>query len=492
MTRRLFLLFVLCSTPSWAALSATVQWDVRTTGSDSNSGGFDPGVGSPGTDYSQQNSPQITYTDLVVGATTTQYTSVLHVVSSTLPGNTLVVTGGTGCTTGTFEILSNATITATVDRSLGTAASVCTAVLGGSNATICSSYSSGNCTAGAMSVAVNSNTIWVKSGTYTITTSYTSKNAAAAVVSPITFEGYGSTHADFGTKPIITTSTNSIEMFTLTAGWTNFINLDLQSTAATAEPMIYVNASVAYVVAYRMKFDTSGAGTNANAFQVFNANTQFISVDSEYSLGSGQNALEDGGDGTIVDFFYLDGNYFHGGASAFSDYATGSGPDERIVANHNVFASMARGINSTVLTLNALALQGNDFYNMTDECVKIGSTAIYTETAVNNIFYGCTYGLYNTQAPSIGVSLNNAFGSIGTANYNAFVTSLASSDITLTANPWVNTSTPNYALNSTSGGGALLKAAGFPGVTPAGTGYLDVGALQSQAATGGGAYVFVQ
>jgi hypothetical protein len=85
---------------------------------------------------SQQNSPQISYTDLVVGSTTTKYTSVLNAVSSALPGNTLLVTGGTGCTTGTFEILSNATITATVDRSLGTAASVCTAVLGGGFLTI--------------------------------------------------------------------------------------------------------------------------------------------------------------------------------------------------------------------------------------------------------------------------------------------------------------------------------------------------------------------
>jgi hypothetical protein len=35
------------------ALAAGVQWDVRTTGSDTNGGGFDHTVVSPGTDYSQ-------------------------------------------------------------------------------------------------------------------------------------------------------------------------------------------------------------------------------------------------------------------------------------------------------------------------------------------------------------------------------------------------------------------------------------------------------
>jgi hypothetical protein len=55
-------------------------------------------------------------------------------------------------------------------------------------------------------------------------------------------------------------------------------------------------------------------------------------------------------------------------------------------------------------------------------------------------------------------------------------------DVSLSVSPFVSSS--NFALNSTGGGGAALKAAGFPGVSPAGTGYLDIGALQSQAAAG--------
>ena len=44
--RKLILLFCL-SIPAFGAISATMQWDMRTTGSNSNSGGYDPGVVSP-------------------------------------------------------------------------------------------------------------------------------------------------------------------------------------------------------------------------------------------------------------------------------------------------------------------------------------------------------------------------------------------------------------------------------------------------------------
>ena len=61
-------------------------------------------------------------------------------------------------------------------------------------------------------------------------------------------------------------------------------------------------------------------------------------------------------------------------------------------------------------------------------------------------------------------------------------------DVTLTADPFVNAAGGNFALNSAAGGGALLKAAGFPGtlIDAVNIGYTDIGALQVQAAGGGG------
>jgi hypothetical protein len=54
--------------------------------------------------------------------------------------------------------------------------------------------------------------------------------------------------------------------------------------------------------------------------------------------------------------------------------------------------------------------------------------------------------------------------------------------VALTADPFVSGSTGNFALNTTSGGGPLLKAAGFPA-------NVDIGATQSSTGGGGGGNV---
>ena len=86
-----------------ATISAAMEWDVRTTGNDGNGGAFTRGA--TGTDFSQQNAAQVSYVDLIVGATTTQVTSVLHAFGATAVGNIINITAGTGCTTGRFEVL---------------------------------------------------------------------------------------------------------------------------------------------------------------------------------------------------------------------------------------------------------------------------------------------------------------------------------------------------------------------------------------------------
>jgi hypothetical protein len=57
---------------------------------------------------------------------------------------------------------------------------------------------------------------------------------------------------------------------------------------------------------------------------------------------------------------------------------------------------------------------------------------------------------------------------------------IASGNFTGSASFFVDAPNGNFALNTTSGGGASARAAGIPGVFPGGltTGYLDVGAAQ--------------
>lgn len=58
------LFILLLPSVCFGALGVATAWDVRTTGSDNNGGGFDSGVAVPGTDYSQQDAAEDSGTDL--------------------------------------------------------------------------------------------------------------------------------------------------------------------------------------------------------------------------------------------------------------------------------------------------------------------------------------------------------------------------------------------------------------------------------------------
>ncbi len=80
-------------------------------------------------------------------------------------------------------------------------------------------------------------TLWIKSGTQTITTAITLASSGDSTSGPITWQGYHSTRGDHdGTRPLITTSTNSIDMILSPAGVVNyriFDNINWTSTAGT-------------------------------------------------------------------------------------------------------------------------------------------------------------------------------------------------------------------------------------------------------------------
>ena len=197
--RYLLLSALLSLSPSAEAAlptNGTLNFEVRPTNGNDNNGGCYV-AGATGTDFSQQNSAQKAFTDLVVGATTTQATSVAHPFASTDVGNCVKVVSGSGCTTGVYQIVSVATVTATMDRSLGTAASVCTANEGGAWQTIgawntlITATCGGACGWGA----------WVKAeSTITTTTSF----AFTAFTQPVAgspgafLAGYTTTRGDGG------------------------------------------------------------------------------------------------------------------------------------------------------------------------------------------------------------------------------------------------------------------------------------------------------
>jgi hypothetical protein len=418
---------------------------------------------SPGTDYSQQNAAQVAFTDLVIGSTTTQLTSAGNPFSSASPGNIIYIpTGLTGFTSGWYEVLSVSGATATMDRSVGTAASTGgTGNLGGSFLTV----------AKPLTLAVSGNTINIKSGTYTLTATLTTPNLGQLLLI-----GYNSTHADGGTKPLITTATNSTDLFdagTSSGGIVVFDNLSLSNTAGTAGIGIVKTSQNGFGVVRNCKlsgFSYGLNGDNAGAHYIF---TTLVIANTEIA-SCGYGAYND------APIYVAPGSYVHG-CTTVGLYANGTD----LYVSGSVLDSNAIGAhvdNSALFINSVVSNSGTIGVSLSQTTSSWGS--------VNSIYYGNgNYGVSNanTGGPfNVTAYERNAWGANGTANMgNQNVPASASAgDVALTASPFVGSG--NFALNSTAGGGAALKAAGFPGVTPMGTGYEDIGALQSQASAGGG------
>jgi len=467
------LLLVSCA-PLRAAIPAGTVWEIRpTAGADTNGGGFVSGAS--GTDFSQQNSAQTTYTDLVIGSTTTQLTSAAHPFGSTHPGNFINITGGSGCTTGWFSISSVSSVTATMDRSVGTAASTCTGNLGGAFATI-----------GAMnSIATAGNITWVKaSGTISITSSIAinySSSASSNVSTQIS--GYTSTRGDGGPVTIQQSSGSSTMVnitsiggltfrnFVIDCNSTNSIGMNIQGTSGQnkAENIL-----------------VKGGCTNNGI--VFNNQGHACVRCTVENLGSGATTgflMEQGnGPNFCIDCLAV------GGTGAFGFKGAVFFCIRCIAANNT--GGNTDGFNITTNSGWMFMCQSCIAYKNGRDGFRIAPSS--PTVIENSVSYGNTGVGFNDTTGSVplgGAMFNwNAYGSNTGGNLTNLVA--GANDQTLTADPFTNGTSNDFSPNSTAGGGPLLKSNGFPGVLAnggtsiGGTGFLDIGALQSQPPTGGG------
>lgn len=414
------------------AFSAGVEWEVRTTGSDTNGGGWN--AASSGTDYSQQDSPQVTYTDLVIGATTTQITSVAFPFTALHVGNIINITSGTGFTVQRVEVISVAATVATCDKSVGTAASTGgNGKLGGGLAT----------TTLAVTLPNTGNTVHIKAGTYTVT--------AITQIAGVnhTWVGYQTTHNDRGTKPLITTATNSATLFAIGAGHLFWRNISFSNTASTRDGCLNANGNFPAIVAVDCIFDgftwaIESLGGNFGHVSVFGCAFKNYTTSSRciYMPFRGE----------------VHGCWFTGGTNASSlAVAAANG----ISVTHTIFSSLA-GSAVDFANGNSCCFVNCSFYAVAKNC--IGSASNFQALLANNIFYLCATGAggpaaINGNSSTEGAQGYNAFGANGTDRagtmYNSF------QDITLSADPFTNAAGDDFTLNSTAGGGALLKSLGF-------------------------------
>ena len=125
------------------AISSNTIWRVRIGGLDTNGGAFDPSIAGAGTDYTDQDTAQLSLTDLATAGVSASVTSATGGFTSAMIGNAIYIASGTNFTAGTYFVVAVASSNAaTLDRNCCTAAASGGVVkLGGAHASIsrCSS-----------------------------------------------------------------------------------------------------------------------------------------------------------------------------------------------------------------------------------------------------------------------------------------------------------------------------------------------------------------
>lgn len=469
-----FLLFFAIVWGTKANISSTAVWEVRTTGNIANGGGFNGAGSSPGTDFSQQDAAQIAFTDLVIGVTTTELTSILNPIGATHVRNFINITGGTGCTVGIYEMVSQTSGTATMDRSVGTAASTCTGNLGGALASI----------ANLTQVYTNTSTgddgalVWVKAGTYGNTSTITVWNN-----NQLTLRGYNTTRGDITlssqlTRPLITTATNSTILVNVNCAGvdrvTVYENLDFSNTASTRSFGFNAECSRSIIRLINCRLDGF-----SNAFQgnfAVNWNWSWLElfyVEIKNSTGVGI-FNSNNGDRTnriILRWCYIHDNASHGISISAEPIEIHS---SIIESNGGSGLFSTNGVNSAIIHNSTFALNtGSGIDVSAGTSIQDGRYGLHI---TNSVFD--SNGAFGVSAPSgngIQVNAYNAYRNNTSGARNNF--SAGVGDVTLTADPFTNAASGDFSLNSTSGGGAALKAVGFPGVIVTSTGFNSIGAV---------------
>lgn len=427
------------------SLSASTVWEVRGSGSDTNGGGFV--TGASGSDYSQQDAAQYSVTDGVTAGTTT-ITSATANFGTDVVGNIIYVAGGTGSVTADwYQITARGSATSiTVDRSTGlTAGTGVTLKIGGALATVNR----------AVTEAVAENKVWVKNGTI----------ACAAEIAPsvnLTIEGYNATRGD---NPV-----GSNRPLIVAGG--SFPNASIFRATSTNVRLVLANLRV------------DGDGQAVIGFQAYARLNSIVvncgAIDCATAGFDGRCELCD---------------------------ATGCG---------NGFGTSGSLSGVCVGCVAADCTQGFANTEMTSHCIADGCTSGFIIDTSNGIFrainctaYACTDGFKTAQsraftaiscvaygcgaygfdlAAGAATALINCAGGSNTSGNKARDAFVDHGFIALSADPFTNAAAGDFSLNTTSGGGAALRAAGSLGLFPGGTttGYLDVGAAQHADPAGGG------
>lgn len=452
------------------ALAAATVWEIRTAGDDANGGGFV--TGATGSDWSQQNGKRtgadvtdISTTDAVANGTTT-ITSATANFATTIVGNIICLSGGTGgLTKGWYQVITRTnSTTITVDRTVAAGTGI-TMNIGGALLSL------GMCGGAGI---VTGNKIWIKAGTYSITSATTniSGGCFTTATAGVVIEGYNATRGDFGTKPLLQAS--GIATFVIITNNQNAAhmvsNLKLDGASLVSSKGLSIRQR-----AYKCEFVnfTNGAMTGNL--------TQSTAIECSATGCSTLPAFENlhcyactAFNNTTVGFNFTQE---HSVINCISDSNSGATTDGFV-------ASGASSVNATFI--NCVSYNnGRDGFRIT------GARGGFIINCIAEDNAGWGFDIVNVNQVQLVncAGFSNASGevNVGTGydvnNYN-FVTG--------TSSFFTDAAGQDFSLNNTAGGGADVREGGIPSqfagmsTTQA---FLDVGAVQHQgAASGGGAF----
>ena len=273
----------------------------------------------------------------------------------------------------------------------------------------------------------------------------------ATALAPVHIRGYTSTIGDGGMYQ--------------TSGNLNFSGdamlvegIDTERATSFGQPFVMSSDGG---IAYRCRSKNTSAATACRAMQLFDAGAvhcDIINVSSDSNSSAldlvrgfayGCRANCNSGRGIDVEHGYRSGDlqkcYIFGNGSAGSSgiYVTGMNNNAGLGYTDNYIYGVADGI----------------YFNNLDS-FPIGAVSFVGR----NTIYSVTNGIFNNDTGVVESTthlIQNAIGSAATARYSGFGDLPLPSDITLTADPFVDAANGDFTLNNVSGGGALLRAAGF-------------------------------
>lgn len=441
------------------AFHEDVVWEVRTTGDDTNGGGYKSSAGT--TDYSQQNAAELTLTDCATSGTgSTTLTSASGGFTAAMVGNVICLSAGTNLKTGWYEITGHTdSNTVTLDRAPNNSSGGVSSATG----------KVGGCLAspGVMSTVGNvfpritlKNKCYIKSGTYQISTTAAGSNGKVNV-DGITFIGYQNTRDDL-----------------VNGGEFSSARPLLQATVSSCNFILNGQSTYSYI-----RIDGGGPTLTVNRGSTasINAYVEAINVDQGFSASQGIcTGCFASGYGTGVGFTVRSTS--HCAATNFQDgfgnLTVGLSYSHCVAYNNSRYGFYGNGSDSFGQYCVAYSNGSDGFISL----VNTHDPDLVRCIAVNNGGYGIK-----------GNTVTNRYTMVfQTADYgNTSGRILEGSNtidglpISLTADPFIDAANGDFRLNDTAGGGAVLK--GF-GVNPLEYSFGEINALLSSSGGGGSTY----